>query len=74
MDLESRQRRVLPFWLVITRNVSWLAAYIATIDPPSGVITIDALWWNMTRVAIVVGTIITFALEVRHTLTNRVPA
>lgn len=74
--LEARQRRVLPLWLVITKNVSWLAvlAYIATLDPPSGVITIDALWWNAMKVAIAVGAIVAFAIEVRHTLTTRVAA
>lgn len=74
--LEARQRRLPPLWLVITRNVSWLAlvAYIATLDPPSGIITIDALWWNVMKAAIVLGSLFVFALEVRHTLTNRVPA
>ena len=74
--LEARQRRLLPLWLVVTQNVSWLAlvAYIATLDPPSGVITIDALWWNVMKAAIVLGSVVAFALEARHTLTNRVPA
>ena len=72
----ERQRRALPLWLVITQHVSWLAlvACIVTLDPPSGVITIDALWWNVMKLVMVIGSIVAFALEVRQALLHRVPA
>jgi hypothetical protein len=74
--LEGRQRRVLPLWLVITQNVSWLAlvAYLVTGEPPSGVITIDPLMWNVGAAAIIVASLLAFALEVRHSLSTRLPA
>ena len=74
--LEVRQRRALPLWLVITQHVSWLAlvAYIVTLDPPVGLITIDALWWNVMKLAMMIGSIVAFALEVRQALLHRVAA
>ena len=74
--LEGRQQRVLPLWLIITRNVSWLAlvAYIVAGDPPSGVITISPLVWNLGAVAIVVLSLVIFAVELCQGLLNSVPA
>lgn len=71
--LEGRERRTLPMWLVVTQHTSWLAlvAYIATGDPPAGVMAIDAAWWNLMKLAIVIGSIAVFALEIRHTLRSR---
>jgi hypothetical protein len=72
--LEERRPVVAPFWLVVTRNVSWMAWVIyilVAVDPPSRIFTVDPLWWSLIEAAMVVGLIVVFVLDVRHAWRNR---
>ena len=70
-SLEGRDRRMPPLWLVIVRHVSQIAlvAYLViSSDPPTGVITIDPLWWNLLEAFMVVATLVIIPLEIRQRL------
>jgi hypothetical protein len=71
--LEGRDQSVLPLWLVITRNVSWLAlvAYLVAGDPPTGVVSVDPLAWAVIEALMVIASLVVFGLELRHTLAHR---
>jgi len=73
-SLEGRDRRMPPLWLVIVRHVSQIAlvAYLViSSDPPTGVVTIDPLWWNLLEGFLVVATIAIIPLEIRQQLRRR---
>ena len=72
--LEGRDRRAPPLWLIVMRNFSQIAlvAYLVVSgDPPTGVITIEPLWWNVLEGFLVVTTLVVFPLEVRQFLRRR---
>jgi hypothetical protein len=72
--LEGRRPLEAPLWLVVTRNVNWLAlvAYLVVSgEPPTRILDIDPLWWHLLEAAMVVGSLVIFALDVRHTLRRR---
>ena len=72
--LEARPPLVTPLWLVIIRNVSWLvlvAYLVVTSEPPTGVITVDPLWWSVLEGIMVVASLAVFFLELRHALRSR---
>jgi hypothetical protein len=72
--LEGRRPLVAPLWLVITRNLAFiaLAAFIVVaMDPPSRIAGIDPLWWNGIKALILVGAVVALLMEVRHALRER---
>jgi len=72
--LEARPPLVTPLWLVLIRNVSSLvlvAYLVVTSEPPSGVITVDPLWWSVLEGFMVVASLVAFLLELRHALRSR---
>jgi hypothetical protein len=72
--LEGRRPLVQPFWLLIVRNVSFVAmaaSVVVTSEPPSRIVTIDPLWWTAMEIVILGGALTVFVLEVRHHLRNR---
>ena len=75
--LEGRDRIVPPIWLVIARHVSQIAlvAYLVIAnDPPTGIVTIDPLWWALLEAFMVVATLAIVPLEIRQRLRSRKPA
>ena len=75
--LETRRPLVSPLWLVITRNTSWVvfvAYLVVTGEPPTGIVAVEPLIWNLLETFMVVAALAVFVLELRHTLRNREPA
>ena len=75
--LEGRRPLVAPLWLVVCRNVSWMAMVASTVvngEPPSRIFAIDPLWWNLGEAAMVVLSIVIFVVDVGQSLRNRQPS
>lgn len=75
--LEGRRPLMQPFWLVIARNLSFVAMavfIVVTSEPPSRIFTIEPFWWNAMEIFILGSAIAAFVLELRHALRNRQPA
>ncbi|HEX2766394.1 MAG TPA: hypothetical protein VHR55_07155 [Candidatus Limnocylindria bacterium] len=72
--LEGRRPLTLPPWLAVTRGVTflvWTLFIVVTVDPPSGVIAIDALWWNALKAVLLLLAVVALPLEVREARRRR---
>jgi hypothetical protein len=72
--LEGRRPLIAPIWLIVARNLSFIAwtMYIAlTVDLPSRIIAIDPPWWNTIKTLLIVSAIVALPIELRSALRGR---
>lgn len=72
--LEGRRPLVQPFWLMIVRNMAFIAMaafIVVTSEPPTRIFSVDPLWWHAMDAVILGGALAVFVLELRHALRNR---
>jgi hypothetical protein len=51
-----------------------VGALVIANDPPTGIVTIDPLWWSLLEAFMVVATLAVISLEIRQHLRSRRPA
>ena len=72
--LEGRRPLVAPLWIVVARNLAWIAwaLYVAVaLDAPKATVTIDPLWWNLAKAFVLAASLLVFVIEVRNALRDR---